>query len=560
MPHLIMSKECSVCLTDNSTIITCSNSHPTCHECFFQHAKSTDKIVDRKVPCPSIGLGCDAMFQDIAFLKYYDNERMNELLLKLYNSKEREAINSLDKKNVIIQTPKTVDEIYEFIMNSFNTTCPKCSIVFDTFDGCTVLSCMNCKTHFCGWCLVNLELSNKSFQPMEFAHKHISFCNANRIRFDVAHGINHENNNNGLYCSEEIYKEHRRNIIIIKINNMIENFCQNNEIKNQIIEKIKPHLIELNIAINDIDYLSPFNISLKNHLKVCIQTKLIQEGLYYGEKQIMAQQRAQSTTRTVTMPQHVHHHNNEMQIEAMRIFQENARERQRIMDERYQNGLCIECGFTKTDPEFEYCILCKCHFNGCDQIQQIKGLCYAHKCQLCHMQIANGKQICNNCICDIDGCDNAKFKGTKCHLHNVLCTVSGCTKNAVRSGGSGHIAYCDNHICIYSNRSTCLNIGQINIFGFKVCNLHFTHMYDIYIAIRKLGMCLQHDHNDMIKLDNLFYEYYTTNCTPILQKEIKNIINDITNHIDNCNTCIKHPALNLQPTKKKQKVKQQNNT
>merc|ERR1712039_367739 len=50
--------------------------------------------------------------------------------------------------------------------------CPACATPFESFDGCTALTCPGCNAHFCAWCL---ELADDD----SACHRHVKVCTSN---------------------------------------------------------------------------------------------------------------------------------------------------------------------------------------------------------------------------------------------------------------------------------------------------------------------------------------------------------------------------------------------
>lgn len=82
-------------------------------------------------------------------------------------------VNSEEKINV---ADGEIDELikqryYDVITNKILCmSCPKCGMVYDTFDGCCVLECNRCRSCFCAWCLKNYDRRRNE------CHTHVKTC------------------------------------------------------------------------------------------------------------------------------------------------------------------------------------------------------------------------------------------------------------------------------------------------------------------------------------------------------------------------------------------------
>ncbi|XP_037047411.1 uncharacterized protein LOC119082138 isoform X2 [Bradysia coprophila] len=118
---------------------------------------------------------------------------------------------------------KHVRAIQETVLN---LSCPKCNTAFYEFDGCVAVTCSTCKAGFCGLCLANCGSD---------AHSHVRSCP--------------KNPGTDYYVSQRDLQAVHLDMRNRKLRDYLSQHRLNSTVHRQIIEKIRPDLIDLKMTV-----------------------------------------------------------------------------------------------------------------------------------------------------------------------------------------------------------------------------------------------------------------------------------------------------------------------
>jgi hypothetical protein len=131
-----------------------------------------------------------------------------------------------------------VEMLIDEVMDILSTKCPNCNTVFCDFDGCSCVTCKNCKHQFCAFCF---EYSNKDGYT---SHKHVRNCKKNPSASE--------------YAKPKVFDCSAFNYRVEQIYKFFNNRRYFNYY-NDVMEKCKKNLADVGITINNIGQLHCIN-------------------------------------------------------------------------------------------------------------------------------------------------------------------------------------------------------------------------------------------------------------------------------------------------------------
>lgn len=254
-------RTCEICFDDTlpSEGWVCPDDHFLCRGCFLYYVKQAraPDAMERAVDvngtlfCPHDG--CRAMYEPLKLLNQPHNAEEQELREIFGELQElRLAAHAKQEVSVALETQKMklkaefqrlqqIQDIdqrqaeiirLEIVDDILTLRCPKqdCRMAFVDFTGCFALTCSNCRTQFCAWCI--------DARDSLAIHHHVSTCpHASKA---------------GYYHSLDVFNEHqgkrRKQLVINRLNG------ENAEVRERTLKRLEVELKDLAITISPRDF------------------------------------------------------------------------------------------------------------------------------------------------------------------------------------------------------------------------------------------------------------------------------------------------------------------
>ena len=248
-------QECCICLIADGDGCRCStaltSSHFICWPCLRSYVDAASKpgAVQRPVNdegCVRCPCDCEAVYTithvareaaDITDEKTKTtSDKILEGLQRIHidhevnRARAEQAAETRAELERLAATSNAVARLVQQIADDDLTLkCAKCRCAFETFDGCYALRCANtsCRVQFCGWCLDHWNEDN--------CHDHVATCSQ-----ASAPGYSHP-----LEVFNKHHSRRKKSKVVARLNG--ESFG----VRNQVLEKMKNALADLNITDSD---------------------------------------------------------------------------------------------------------------------------------------------------------------------------------------------------------------------------------------------------------------------------------------------------------------------
>lgn len=163
-------------------------------------------------------------------LPFLDNDSFEGLIKKREEVRELKVVDDLEKLHrKDLERVKSEGSVMMHLRNIqeniLNLRCPRCQLVFHSFDGCFALKCRNCSAAFCAWCLQNCGGN---------AHQHVANCKYRRSK-DPLYG--------SILEFQECHRKRKARLVA----HYLKKIPLPAEMMKLLHEKLRPHISDLDL-------------------------------------------------------------------------------------------------------------------------------------------------------------------------------------------------------------------------------------------------------------------------------------------------------------------------